>query len=630
MFTVKRSDDNPLLSPKHEHPWEAAAAFNWSPVRVGTVTHFAYRGLSERELLEDPKINRSIIGRLSTKNGKDFFDRAPFITPEAEWEKFGCEDPRVTKLGDKFYIFYTALSKYPFDADGIKVAVAVSKDMKTVLERHLVTPFNAKAMALFPEKVNGKYAALLTIDTDRPPSNIAYAEFERLEDMWSPEYWNKWYKEKENYIINLHRGDSDQIELGSAPIKTKAGWLVIYSHINHYGQNGMTFGFEAVLLDKRNPMRIAGRTKGAFMVPELFYELTGFVPNVIFPSGALVKGNYLEIYYGAADTHGCMAKIRLSDLLRSMSTPESFASRFPGNPIIYPRPGKDWEAHGTLNPAAIDLKGEVHILYRAMSSDDTSTFGYASSKDGYVIKERSDSPVYVPRMDFESKHHPGNSGCEDPRIVEIGQSLFMTYTAYDGGTPRVALTRISTENFLKKKWDKWSEPVIITPPDVPNKDACIIPEKTPAGYFLLHRINESVCADIVSTLDFQKEKVIRCIELISPRRGMWDGHKVGIASPPVKTKKGWLMFYHGVSETGTYRVGAVLLDSKDPTIVKARTAIPVLEPLEDYEKKGVVPKVVFPCGVAVRKDTVFLYYGGADKVVGVATVSLKSILSILS
>jgi predicted GH43/DUF377 family glycosyl hydrolase len=305
-------------------------------------------------------------------------------------------------------------------------------------------------------------------------------------------------------------------------------------------------------------------------------------------------------------------------------------TRFAGNPIIVPRPGVAFEAHGTFNPAAIELKKTVYILYRTMSDDDTSQIGLATSKDGFVIDSREDAPIYVPRADFETKKHPGNSGCEDPRIMEIGDKLVMTYTAYDGSIPRVAVTSISKDDFLKKAWDRWSMPTIVTPSNVDNKDACVIPEKTSQGYLFLHRVSESICADILKSLDFEKEKVTRCIEIISPRRGMWDGKKVGIAAPPIKTAKGWLLFYHGVSETSTYRVGAVLLDSKDPTHVLARTATPLLEPVEDYEIKGVIPKVVFPCGAVKRKDTIFLYYGGADKVVGVATLSQKALLKILS
>lgn len=628
MFTIKRSEENPFISPIREHSWEAAATFNWCPIKDGRETHVVYRALSERELLEEPLINRSVIGRATTRDGVHFNNREPFIVPDQDFDKFGCEDPRVTKIGDTYFIFYTALGGYPFNADNIKVAVAISKDMKTITEKHLITPFNAKAMVLFPEKIKGKYAVLLTFHTDLPDTNIALATFDKLEDMWSQEYWDNWYKERDSHIINLRRGSDEQVEVGAPPIKTKEGWLLVYSHATHYfSSSNHLFGVEAVILDKNDPQTILGQTKGSFLTPELYYEQTGLVPNVIFPSGAMIRGDYLDIYYGGADTHCCKASVRLDDLLEEMlpNNPSS-VNRFAGNPILTARPGKDWEAHGVFNPAAVDYEGVIHILYRAMSSDETSTVGYASSKDGLNIDTRDNKPIYIPRAEFETKHQPGNSGCEDPRIMYMDHKFIMTYTAYDGHVPRVAATTISEEDFKQKKWKNWSMPVIITPGNVPNKDSVLVPEKTKDGYVVLHRIHESICADILPSLNFEEAKVHRCIEILSPRRGMWDGAKIGVAAPPIKTKVGWLLLYHGISENNTYRVGAALLDLKDPTIVLSRSATPLFEPVEEYELKGVIPNVVFPCGVVKRKDKLFIYYGGADTVVGVATAKFSKII----
>jgi predicted GH43/DUF377 family glycosyl hydrolase len=237
---------------------------------------------------------------------------------------------------------------------------------------------------------------------------------------------------------------------------------------------------------------------------------------------------------------------------------------------------------------------------------------------------RSDKPIYSPRADFEQ------AGCEDPRIVEIEERIYMTYTAYDGHTPRVAISSISTKEFLARKWKGWTVPHVITPENVANKDACIIPELVLGKHMILHRVGESICAYLFDSLDFSKEKVDKCIEIISPRRGMWDGNKVGIAAPPIKTKEGWLLLYHGVSWSGTYRVGAVLLDTKNPTTVISRLAVPLFEPEEDYEKKGIVNNVVFPCGLIYRKGTLYMYYGGGDFVTAVATFSLKEILKRLT
>lgn len=624
MFTLTRSEHNPILSPLKDHPWEAAAAFNGCPVIQGRKTTLVYRAMSEPELLKDPHIRTSIIARADSKDGIHYDSRSPLVLPDADFDKFGCEDPRVTKIGKTYYILYTALGGYPFSADNIKVAVALSTDLKTISEKHLVTPFNAKGMALFPDKINKKIAALVTVNTDRKPSDICYAEFDTPEDLWSQTYWDEWWKKLDSHKISIRRLPTDHLELGAVPLKTDRGWLIVYSHIQRYGQSDQAFGIEVVLLDLKNPRKVIGRTKGPFMVPDAYYEHTGQVPHVIFPSGALIRGEHLEIYYGAADTYCAIATIPLDNLLESiLDNKESEMRRFPGNPIITPRPGMIWEEKGTLNPTAIDLGNKTHILYRAFSADNISTIGYASSSDGFSIDERPDKPIYKPRADFESR------GCEDARIMAIADKLYLTYTAFDGGIPKIAVSSILVDDFLSKKWSAWSMPQIITPENVDNKDGAILPEPINGKYMIFHRVHESICADFVSSLDFSKNKVNRCIEIIAPRKGMWDGGKVGIAAPPIKTAKGWLLLYHGVSWSTTYRVGAVLLDMDDPTIVKARTAIPLFEPTEEYERKGYVPNVVFPCGAVVRGGILYMYYGGGDSVVGVATIKMSKLLKIL-
>lgn len=632
MFTVTRSEHNPLLSPDQNHSWEAAAAFNGSPVVIGRTTHMIYRAMSEPDLLREPHLATSIIAHATSTDGHTYRDKHPLVTPDREFDLYGCEDPRVTKLGGTYYIFYTALGGYPYGADNIKVAVALSDDLKTVTEKHLVTPFNAKAMGLFPAKVGGKMAALLTINTDRGPSDICYAEFDKPEDMWSPAYWEEWQKNVESHKLSIRRFGDDHLELGAAPLKTEEGWLIVYAHIQRYGRSDHVFGVEVLLLDLENPRKIIGRTKGPLMVPEAYYDQVGNVAHTIFPSGALIRGKRLEIYYGASDTHVAVATIPLDNLLRSITGGERTGFvRFAGNPIIAPRPGMIWEEHGTINPAAIDLGDKTHILYRAVAPGNVSALGLAISSDGFSIDERPDKAVYSPREPFEMRNDGAkdNYGCEDPRLQQIDDRVYMTYTAYDGVCPRVAVSSLGVNDFIKQKWSAWTKPQIITPANIPNKDAAILPERVKGGYMVFHRVHESVCADFVASLDFSKEKITQCIEIISPRRGMWDGGKVGISAPPVKTPKGWLLLYHGVSWSTTYRVGAVLLDLDDPTIVKARTAIPLFEPHAEYEHKGVVPNVVFPCGLVIRGGTAYMYYGAADFVIGVATIKLASLLKTL-
>ena len=146
---------------------------------------------------------------------------------------------------------------------------------------------------------------------------------------------------------------------------------------------------------------------------------------------------------------------------------------------------------------------------------------------------------------------------------------------------------------------------------------------------IVHRLDDVICADLVESLEWRDEPVRSCIPIIRPRPGMWDGAKVGLACPLVETTEGWLLFYHGVSHTTHYRVGVALLDRDNPTSVRARSAFPIFEPVEDYEWKGAVPGVVFPCGVVRRGDTLLIYYGAADTVVGVATAKVSDILTIL-
>ncbi|OGI93907.1 hypothetical protein A3A03_01905 [Candidatus Nomurabacteria bacterium RIFCSPLOWO2_01_FULL_40_18] len=637
MFVVKRSHHNPILVPDKDHYWEDFATFNMSVVKAGRMFYGIYRAISAVDKLRTPE-QISIIGIGQSKDGKDFYNRIPFITPNEEWEKYGCEDPRITFFEGNYYIFYTALSKYPFEASGIKVAVAVSKDLKKIKEKHLVTPFNAKAMTLFPKRIDGKITVILSVNTDMPPAKTAIAQVDTIEELWNPKFWDEWYKNIDKHTFDLKRSPYDHIEIGSPPLETVHGWLLVYSHIQNYfeGSNlDRIFGVEAVILSLSNPLKILGQTRGPLLVPRESYELLGHVPDVVFPTGAIIKKDTLFIYYGAADMTGCVAHVNLKDLLGTMLAETSSKWHFKRstqNPIIIPNKKNSWEAKATFNPAAIRIRNTTHILYRTLSDDNTSYIGYASSRDGITIDERLAKPIYSPKEDFESKKIAGgNSGCEDPRVTKIGNTIYMCYTAFDGiGPPRVAITSIKGADFLKKNW-KWEKPVLITPAGFDDKDTCIFQEKTKGQYFFLHRVGNEICGDYLKSLNFEKESVKKCIRIIGPRINSWDSSKVGIAAPPIKTKSGWLLLYHGVSKShNTYRIGALLLDLKDPAIVLARTTDPIFEPKEAYEKVGVVNNVVFPCGMTLQDGLLYIYYGGADTVVGVATMELDIILKALT
>ena len=325
--------------------------------------------------------------------------------------------------------------------------------------------------------------------------------------------------------------------------------------------------------------------------------------------------------------------------------------RYEGNPILRPEPKHWWESKAVFNPAAIYEGGKVHILYRALGDTDTSVLGYASSSDGFHIDERLDQPVYVPREPFEGvgavrqaevelsdNYTSGGSfagGCEDPRLTRIDDRVYMTYVAYDGySSPRIALSSINIDDFLNKNW-KWKKPVLISRPDIVDKNACILPEKINGKYVIFHRIFPEILIDFVDDLDFDGEG--RWLEgqfkiPIMESASSWDSRKVAAGPPPMRTKDGWLFIYHAIDEKDEfrYKMGAMLLDINYPPKVLARTTHPILEPVARYENEGLKTGVVYPCGAVILKDQLFVYYGGADMVVCVATAKMGEFMSQLS
>lgn len=638
MVTARRSEDNPILSPNKAAIWEKEATFNGCVVKEGGNYHLLYRAQGAPQQYANVRISLSTIGYAKSHDGVHFSGRRQFIKPEFDWERFGCEDPRVSQFEGKYYIFYTALSVYPFSSEGIKVACAVTDDFSGIREKHQVTTFNSKAFALFPERINGKITAILTANTDKPPAKISIASFDKTEEIWSKSYWNDFYTGLEKQSLTLQRSRNDHVEIGAPPISTHEGWLLIYSYIYNYFIGHPTFAIEAVLLKKDDPKQVIARSRQPLIVPEKHYELYGKVPNIVFPTGTIVSGEDLIIYYGAADTTVCLAKINLEELLKDL-LPQSQGipvfntknlipvERFSANPIITSKKENKWEDKFTFNPGALYLCDRINLLYRAMGRDDTSVLGYASTKDGFNIDERLTFPVYEPREGFEKKSRPGNSGCEDARLVNIEDKVYMCYTAYNGADPpRVALTSIKTTDFCQKNW-QWEKPILISPPNIDDKDATLFPEKINGKFVFLHRFNPNIWIDYIDDLSFSKSKFLNGEILLEPRVYSWDSDKIGIGPPPIKTASGWLLIYHGLSRYSLkYRLGAALLATDNPSQVLARLDYPILEPETEHEKKGVRPDTVFSCGVCVIEDNLYVYYGGGDQVIGAARLSLSKLL----
>ena len=322
------------------------------------------------------------------------------------------------------------------------------------------------------------------------------------------------------------------------------------------------------------------------------------------------------------------------------------------NPIL--RPGTSpWAAEAVLNPAAAVMNGRTHLVYRAIGMDGVSRLGYASSANGIIFDKRFPYPVYVaqkprnlpghiaPVPAYRRHYSPvlypsGGSwgGCEDPRMVVIEGRVYITFNMFDGWDfIRVAAISIAQEDFLAEQFWKWDGPHLLSEPQQIHKNWVLFPEKIRGKYAILH--------SVVPTIDIAYRDAIEDVGITEPfikswvgsrgdlpaREETWDSFIRGAGPPPLRTERGWLLFYHAIDERdpGRYKLGAMLLDLADPTKVLYRSAAPILAPDEHYENHG-KPGIVYACGAVVRNGTLFVYYGGADKVICVATTPLNEFL----
>jgi predicted GH43/DUF377 family glycosyl hydrolase len=234
------------------------------------------------------------------------------LAPESETEEFGVEDPRITPIGDRFYITYVAISRH-----GPATALASTTDFKT-FDRHgvIFCPDN-KDVVFFPEKIGGLFAAL-----HRPACGAAFTRPE----MWvarSPDlvHWGS----HQPLQIGGAGWQSGKVGGGTPPIRVKDGWLAIY-HGNRLpagaGDVGAYCG-GAFLLDPEDPGRVLRFTPEPFFSPEADFEVDGFIPNVVFPTGVVRDGENLLVYYGAADAVTAVVEFAEKALIDALAPRQS-------------------------------------------------------------------------------------------------------------------------------------------------------------------------------------------------------------------------------------------------------------------------------------------------------------------
>ena len=325
--------------------------------------------------------------------------------------------------------------------------------------------------------------------------------------------------------------------------------------------------------------------------------------------------------------------------------------KYPNNPIIKPLKGHYFEDLVVCNPAAW-LEGDTFYMIYRSAGDDKEHYIYlnlATSKDGFNFTRYENNPVLSPTPD-----NYDSGCCEDPRIVKIGKVYYLTY-AYRPFPPGrywekdkyiARSVEMDEECPNGLKWNLSNTALAIsndlihfkklgriTDYNSDNRDVILFPKKINGKFVRLERPVEMVGEEFGTPvpsiwinysdnlMEWPKPKL-----LMKPAYE-WEMAKMGGSTPPLETKDGWLVLYHGVSPVDSgYRVGAALLDLNNPEIILGRTKDFLMEPEFPYETEGFYNGCVFPTGNVIKDDTLYVYYGGADRFVNVATCSLSKLL----
>lgn len=319
-----------------------------------------------------------------------------------------------------------------------------------------------------------------------------------------------------------------------------------------------------------------------------------------------------------------------------------------------------FENEGVLNPAAIREGDYVHLFYRAVSKGNYSGIGYCKLKGPLTVEERFDTPVLFSQFDYESH------GVEDPRIVKIDDLYYLTYTAYDGVNalgalatskdlkhfekrglivPQFAYTEFKqlaeSKGAINRKYSRYNNRKHHTTPTEKNilvwdKNVIFFPRRINGKLYFLHRIRPDIQIAAINDLseltkEFWGNYLLHLDECIALRpKHKHEVSYIGGGCPPIETKRGWLLIYHGVHDTTkgyVYSACAALLDLENPQKEITRLPHPLFKPELEWELKGEVNNVCFPTGTALFDDTLYIYYGAADERIACASVSLSSLLA---
>jgi len=310
-------------------------------------------------------------------------------------------------------------------------------------------------------------------------------------------------------------------------------------------------------------------------------------------------------------------------------------ARLATNPLISPSDISFTRTTGTFNPgAAIDrASGRVVLLVRVFEKDThRSCLTLALSSDGERIDEIWDRPAVAREEVYEEW------GVEDARItwLEDDARYAITYTGYSPAGPRVCL--ITTDDLLAPDRYQRHGPRIAGD----NKNCVIFPEKVDGNYVVLHRPMPRIECIRVSSLD--EAWPLNGVSLIGPQPDTWRSSRVGAGSPPIRTRIGWLLAFHGataIEEGNVYSMGWCVLDLQNPETVLYVSDTPALMPEAPYEiELGHIPqldpanfrtgvRVVFAQGLVAVGDDLIVYYGAADVSIAAARVNKRDLVDSL-
>jgi predicted GH43/DUF377 family glycosyl hydrolase len=291
--------------------------------------------------------------------------------------------------------------------------------------------------------------------------------------------------------------------------------------------------------------------------------------------------------------------------------------RCKNNPILKGREGVWWDSKYAYNAAASSYDGKAYILYRAEGDEvrknvttrwPVTRLGLAISKNGFDIDER-------PKEFFMEGEGPLEFwGIEDPRVSKIDDAYYIVYVQVAPKHTCLALAVTKDWKTVERRGQLMSE--------VQQRTSGLLPGKIKGEFVLLHRIKPNM--QIAFSEDLKKWHDSQ--PLMSVRPGKWDCSYMGLGAQPLKTPKGWLLFYHGVDKFKIYRLGAAMLDLENPAKVIGRLDDFILEPDDPWELRGLYPNVVYTCGAVELNGQYIVYYGGSDSVLCAASIGVEEML----